>query len=536
MADLQGWSRGTWGEGDWGEFIPVSVTGEQSNTSVGTLTITADAVVQPTGVSSGVVLGTAIGEAESIYPVTGVQSNTATGTLEAQEGHGVQPTGVEINFSSGNDTLSLTANGDAQLSTSKSVFGASSLFLDGANDAVTSSSKIDWNLTDWTIEFWFNPSKLVDVQILFDGRVSGGITAVPTIYLNQQTLRYYTSGDTRINVDISSLMSVGSWSSISVVKNGTTHTLYLDGNSVGTWSSSQTYQEDFFRQGYAPDTNADVFGYIDELRISNSARYTSSYTVSDREFEPDSNTLALVHYDGTNGSTDFPVLTSADASVSATVDAGWGRNTWGSFAWGENITIFANLVGESMSTDIGTVTTQTGTGVDAPVTGNSVATTLGTVSLQTDQVISVTGFNINALLQNPTILADGNVTTSAPGDQMDTAIGSVNIDIFTQVDATAVTSTFDTGSLGMSGDANFSLTGAQANTDVGTVTTQVGTGIIVSVTGNSMQFDDGTATIAGNALVTPTGVEMSVIVGNMFSTPWANVVTGASNTWTSVAA
>jgi hypothetical protein len=37
MADLQGWSRGTWGEGDWGqqnsgEFIPVSVTGEQSNT------------------------------------------------------------------------------------------------------------------------------------------------------------------------------------------------------------------------------------------------------------------------------------------------------------------------------------------------------------------------------------------------------------------------------------------------------------------------------------------------------------------------
>jgi hypothetical protein len=132
-------------------------------------------------------------------------------------------------------------------------------------------------------------------------------------------------------------------------------------------------------------------------------------------------------------------MTFADGTeeIITTVDAGWGRNTWGSFAWGENITIFANLVGQQLSTDIGTVTTQTGTGVDAPVTGNSVATTLGTVSLVTDQVISFTGFNINALLQNPTILADGNVTTSAPGDQMDTAIGSVNIDIFTQVDATA---------------------------------------------------------------------------------------------------
>ncbi len=110
MADLQGWSRGTWGEGDWGEFIPVSPTGEQSNTNVGTLTISADALVLPTGVSSGVVLGTAIGEAESIYPLTGVQSNTATGTLEAQEGHGVQPTGVEMSFADGTETVITTVD------------------------------------------------------------------------------------------------------------------------------------------------------------------------------------------------------------------------------------------------------------------------------------------------------------------------------------------------------------------------------------------------------------------------------------------
>jgi hypothetical protein len=49
-------------------------------------------------------------------------------------------------------------------------------------------------------------------------------------------------------------------------------------------------------------------------------------------------------------------------------------------------------------------------------------------------------------------------------------------------------------------------------------------------------FADGTATAVGSAIVTPTGVEMSVVLGNMRSTPWANVVTGASNTWTEVAA
>jgi hypothetical protein len=59
---------------------------------------------------------------------------------------------------------------------------------------------------------------------------------------------------------------------------------------------------------------------------------------------------------------------------------------------------------------------------------------------------------------------------------------------------------------------------------------------VVEVTGVTMQFADGTATAVGSAIVTPIGVEMSVVLGNMRSTPWANVVTGASNTWIEVAA
>lgn len=71
-----------------------------------------------------------------------------------------------------------------------------------------------------------------------------------------------------------------------------------------------------------------------------------------------------------------------------------------------------------------------------------------------------------------------------------------------------------------------------------------------------MQFADGTASVIANAIATPTGLQitfsegtatapaaviltgvaMSSFVGNMRSTPWANVVTGASNTWTEVAA
>ena len=101
----------------------------------------------------------------------------------------------------------------------------------------------------------------------------------------------------------------------------------------------------------------------------------------------------------------------------------------------------------------------------------------------------------------------------------------------------------------------------ETTTTTGTGTLDLGTAVaaadsIISVTGLAMQFADGTPTVTANAVVEPTGlqivfsegtatapaaviligIEMSSFVGNMRSTPWANVVTGASNTWTEVAA
>jgi len=170
----------------------------------------------------------------------------------------------------------------------------------------------------------------------------------------------------------------------------------------------------------------------------------------------------------------------------------------------------------------------TGTGIVANATGIEMSTNLGTTTQTTDQILSVTGLNIQSSAALATIIADGSVTTSAPADIMDTFVGSVTIDIFTQVDVTTVTSTFDIGTV--VAPAAALPTGEEISTNIGDVV------IPITVAGLSMQFDDGTANTAAGALVQPTGVEMSVVVGNMRSTPWANVVTGASNTWTPVAA
>ena len=42
------------------------------------------------------------------------------------------------------------------------------------------------------------------------------------------------------------------------------------------------------------------------------------------------------------------------------------------------------------------------------------------------------------------------------------------------------------------------------------------------------------ATVTGGAIVDITGLSMATSLGDPFSTPWANVVTGATNTWTEV--
>lgn len=223
-------------------------------------------------------------------------------------------------------------------------------------------------------------------------------------------------------------------------------------------------------------------------------------------------------------------MTFADGTetVITTVDAGWGRNTWGSFAWNENITQNVSTTGQEISFGQSNVDVFTGTGIVANATGIEMSTNLGTTTQTTDQILSVTGINIQSSAALATIIADGSVTTSAPADIMDTFVGSVTIDIFTQVDPTSLVSTFDVGTV--VAPAAALPTGEEINTNIGDVV------IPITVAGLSMQFDDGTATPTAGALVQPTGVEMSVILGNMRSTPWANVVTGASNTWTEVAA
>ncbi len=149
-------------------------------------------------------------------------------------------------------------------------------------------------------------------------------------------------------------------------------------------------------------------------------------------------------------------------------------------------------------------------------------------------IVTPTPVTISAALSGVTVSGEGSVGVVAPSDQLDFSLGTVTIDIFTQVDPVGVSMTTNAGAIGTVSDALVQPSGVSVSFAAGTAGTEVGTGVIVSVSTVALSFASGTASAVGDAPVFPTGVSMTSSVGDLFSTPWANVVTGASNTWTEV--
>jgi hypothetical protein len=95
-----------------------------------------------------------------------------------------------------------------------------------------------------------------------------------------------------------------------VTRSSGTIRFFKDGTQVTTTSNSTNTQNltavSDFGIGYnvGADTQK-LRGYLDELRVSNSARYIANFTAPAAAFTNDGNTLLLVHFDGTDGSTTF---------------------------------------------------------------------------------------------------------------------------------------------------------------------------------------------------------------------------------------
>jgi len=101
--------------------------------------------------------------------------------------------------------------------------------------------------------------------------------------------------------------NLGVWHHVAVTRDpSNTARIFIDGVLKGTTANTAapTSSTGAFGIGEAADAIAEYFnGLIDEVRISNVARYTASFAPSTVNFAPDANTVALYHLDESSGQT-----------------------------------------------------------------------------------------------------------------------------------------------------------------------------------------------------------------------------------------
>jgi hypothetical protein len=168
--------------------------------------------------------------------------------------------------------------GTCSLSTSGPKFGTASLSCGGGNSGVliTDATDLRPGTGDFTIDFWINPSSLTGFKTLWNKGYNGvGALAMQTGNGNGVII-IYDHGSAVITA--SSAFTTGAWQHIALVRSGTTLTLYKDGSSVGSATNSTNYSNTADVQFGSGNGGNGFVGSVDELRFSNSARWTANFT------------------------------------------------------------------------------------------------------------------------------------------------------------------------------------------------------------------------------------------------------------------
>jgi hypothetical protein len=177
-----------------------------------------------------------------------------------------------------NNSLTVTANGDAQVSTAQSKFGGSSALFDGSGDylSVASSSVFGFGTGDFTCECWVYLTSLTDQNIL-DFRPTG--TAVVWVWnISGSALGMYTPSGTIVRG--ATTLTAGTWYHAAITRQSGTIRQFLNGALDGSGTNTSDFQSSRpLIVGGSPGVGGFFNGYIDDLRITKGvARYTGNFT------------------------------------------------------------------------------------------------------------------------------------------------------------------------------------------------------------------------------------------------------------------
>lgn len=208
----------------------------------------------------------------------------------------------------------LTRFGTAQVDTAFFKFGTGSVLMTGVGtDLITTPDNVDFNLADkdFTMDFWIRFSSLAGNQGFLSQFGSAGNKSFLFDWSpgNVLSFAYSTDGTNNIPKTVTWAPTTGVFYHLAVVRDGANLRFFVDGVQQGATQNVGTdviFNSTFtFNIGGVVGVKESFNGWMDELRISNVARYSAGFTPPVAAYTRDGFTTLLVHFDGADASTVF---------------------------------------------------------------------------------------------------------------------------------------------------------------------------------------------------------------------------------------
>ena len=280
--------------GTLSSFLNGNRIGTRSDLGTGSINNGSTAYPQTIGTNSdgssafqGYISGMRLIKGSGGYDATQSTITVPTSPLTA-----ITNTSLLLNFTNASIIDSTAKNdletvGDAQISTSVKKFGTGSLKFDGTGDwlSIAHQDILNFGSSNFTIECWVYPVSNSAVQSIYyksESDSTGIILALNNISAGKVNFYSGNGSSWYVAIDSSSTISLNTWTHLAATRNGSTWTVWINGTSSGTATSSTNPSSttELAKVGRFRTANPLIFdGYIDDLRITKGvARYTANFT------------------------------------------------------------------------------------------------------------------------------------------------------------------------------------------------------------------------------------------------------------------
>jgi len=201
---------------------------------------------------------------------TGVSTTVTTPSALLLSG-----TNTGIQDATGKNTL--TTVGDVRVSTAVKKYGTGAMYFDGTGDWLNSPNSLlaIQGSEAFTLEAWIYPTSVAGDLCIYETRGGSGWV----FFINSSgKLQVYDTTAT-LQTQSTATLTVNTWTHVALVRvaGSSTVTYYVNGIAAGTFTLASFATATQTRIGARNDGAATYVGYIDDLRITKYARYTTAF-------------------------------------------------------------------------------------------------------------------------------------------------------------------------------------------------------------------------------------------------------------------